>query len=96
LERSGTVIGRLLDRNGQPVPELVLHFDREGEIAKLLGTRTDRDGRFRIDGLVPGQPYHLWYSQTQSQPYEKIQVEPGKVKDLGDAKIELERPGTGA
>ncbi len=96
LERCGTVIGRLLDRNGQPVPELVLHFDREGEIGMELRTRTDRDGRFRIDGLVPGQPYHLWYSQTQSQPYERIQVEPGKVKDVGDAKIELDRPGSDA
>lgn len=96
LDRCGTVIGRLLDRNGQQVPELVLHCDREGEIAKLLGTRTDRDGRFRIDGLVPGQPYHLWNSQTQSQPYERIQVEPGTVKDPGDAKIELDKPGTDA
>jgi hypothetical protein len=75
---------------------LVLHFDREGEIGMELRTRTDRDGRFRIDGLVPGQPYHLWYSQTQSQPYERIQVEPGKVKDVGDAKIELDRPGSDA
>jgi hypothetical protein len=35
-------------------------------------------------------------AQTQSQPYERIQVEPGKVKDLGDAKIERDRPGSDA
>jgi hypothetical protein len=96
LERCGTAIGRLLDRNSQPVPELVLHCDGEDGIGMELGTRTDRDGRFRIDGLVPGQPYRLWHSQTRPQPYERIQVEPGKVKVLGDAHIELERPGTGA
>jgi hypothetical protein len=62
----------------------------------LLGTRTDRNGRFRIDGLVPGQPYHLWYLQNQRVPYARIQVEPGKVKDLGDAKIELDKPGSDA
>jgi len=35
-------------------------------------------------------------AQTQLQPYERIQVEPGTVKDLGDAKIELDKPGTDA
>ena len=93
LERCGAATGRILDRNGQPVPELVLHCERHVGVEFEIGTRTDREGRFRFEGLVPGEPYNLWYGKFQAVPYKAILVEPDKVKDLGDAKIDLDEPG---
>jgi hypothetical protein len=95
LERCGAAIGRLLDPDGQPVAGTILHCDREGGIGMELGVRTDRAGRFRIDGLVAGQPYRLWYSNRQRPPYPTLRIQPGQVKDLGDGRIEPEKPGTG-
>jgi hypothetical protein len=95
LERCGAVVGRLLDGNGQPVAGLILHCDRKGLVSMELATRTDREGRFRIDGLVPGQEYNFWYSYSKPAPYAPLQVEPGQVKDLGDAKINPDPPGPG-
>ena len=93
LERCGAAVGRLLDENGQPVAGSILYCDREGLIGRELTARTDREGRFRIDELVPGQPYHFWYSQSKPSPYATLQIEPGQVKDLGDAKIDPDLSG---
>jgi hypothetical protein len=91
LERCGAATGRILDLNGQPVAGLILHLNRGMDLA----VRTDRDGRFRVEGLVPGQPYDLWYSDLKQPPYKTLQIEPGQVKDLGDAKVDPEKSGAG-
>ena len=44
---------------------------------------SDRDGRFRANGLVPGVRYHL-----RGAAFSVFEVESGKVKDLGQAKAE--------
>jgi len=52
-------------------------------------TTTDKDGKFRIDGLIPGLRYDLTL-KTGTAPdairREKLSVESGKDKDLGDLK----------
>ena len=52
--------------------------------------RTDADGKFRIDGLLPGI---IWYADAHppDQPYrrlifEDLSLKSGETKDLGDAK----------
>jgi RNA polymerase sigma factor (sigma-70 family) len=65
LEPCGSATGRLLDADGQPLADAVVQFYRSA----LLGpgaprTTTGPDGRFRVSGLVPGQPY--WPSRKQS------------------------------
>jgi protocatechuate 3,4-dioxygenase beta subunit len=88
LERCGSAVGRLLDENAQPVAGLILHCDRDSGIAMENGVRTDREGRFRVDGLAPGQPYVIRHSRMKPPSYATFRVEPGQVKDLGDARID--------
>jgi RNA polymerase sigma factor (sigma-70 family) len=51
----------------------------------------DQDGRFRIEGLLPGQHYHVVASDEEvrhgravSHQANGVSVEAGKTKDLGD------------
>jgi len=52
---------------------------------------TDREGRFRIDGLLPGVPYTVVASLEKIGPgnpvthrKDRVTVESGKARDLGD------------
>jgi hypothetical protein len=49
--------------------------------------KTDKDGRFRAEGLVPGQDYILSLPRVL-RVLVNVVVEPGKHKDLGDVKIQ--------
>ena len=59
-------------------------------------TRTDRDGRFRVGNLIPGESYvvhrrvnrPVLYFQTCFGPFT---VKSGEVKNLGQAKIKRDR-----
>lgn len=60
----------------------------------LHGITTDRDGRFRVEGLAPGLVYQINLSGTS--PYitigtvaPRVSVRPGETKDLGDVKGRL-------
>ena len=53
---------------------------------------TDKDGRFRIEGLAPGMKYGLsaWTPRELTKIHILIlgvTVESGQTKDLGDLKI---------
>jgi beta-lactamase regulating signal transducer with metallopeptidase domain len=93
LERCGSAVGRVLDEHGHPVAGRILYCDRDCGIAWENHVRTDREGRFRIDGLAPGQPYIIRYSRAQISLHKTFQLEPGQVKDLGDARIEPDPAG---
>jgi hypothetical protein len=50
---------------------------------------TDKDGKFRIDGLIPGLKYDLGVNDGTPEDVlrrERLTVEPGKANDLGDLK----------
>ncbi|HEY8505470.1 MAG TPA: sigma-70 family RNA polymerase sigma factor, partial [Gemmataceae bacterium] len=94
LEPLGAAIGRVLDRSGRRAAgETVTAVpDRKSEIYPLdiagapwteflrAEAKTGEDGRFRLDGLVPGLRYRVeWGGEPRS-----ITVESGKVTDLGD------------
>jgi RNA polymerase sigma factor (sigma-70 family) len=51
-------------------------------------TTTDNDGRFRLEGLVPGLKYDLEVNdgQVRELTRESLSVESGKVNDLGELK----------
>jgi hypothetical protein len=44
---------------------------------------TDDEGRFVIDGLVPGLTYIISPSE-RADPQIRVVVQPGETKDLGD------------
>jgi len=88
LRALGAANGRMVDKDGQPLAGLVLNVNR----SRLYGpggvqVKTDKDGRFRADGLVPGQKYDLMprdRSLRLTGSATDIVVESGKDKDLGD------------
>lgn len=86
------ITGRIVDETGKALYEngsigVVINGEPEG--TNPLYGKTDWDGRFRIDKLVPGHRYSV---QTYRQPggdwiktaFEKLVLGAGEVRDLGN------------
>jgi RNA polymerase sigma factor (sigma-70 family) len=113
LEPLGATTGRLLDAEGRPWAGLTVKaeltrkiveyrdlpwelIDQFGPITAVTRT-TDAQGRFRLDGLLPGLKYNLVFSDgAELKPgtivpyhYEDLTVESGKTRDVGALKSTL-------
>jgi RNA polymerase sigma factor (sigma-70 family) len=100
----GTIVGRVLDPEGNPLasqaanqinPSLTTpEFEgltRPNPVNSPI--RTDKDGRFRIEALVPGLRYSQTLGRSRNDPgFKDVVVAPGEVKDLGDLKPPTPRP----
>jgi hypothetical protein len=90
LQRYGDVTGRIVDKDGKPVPKVQLFCRVKGVRIvphKLTGPGiTDNDGRFRVKGLIPGLEHQLGVVGPGPRVVS-IVAEPGKTKDLGDVKM---------
>jgi hypothetical protein len=100
----GSVRGRVVDVDGLPMAGVTVATwysdDPASELARYLrqgreAVRTDREGRFLLDGVVPDLKFGL--SLTQGRTFlvgepriGSRQVAPGKVLDLGDLRV---KPG---
>jgi hypothetical protein len=102
LQPSGTLIGRVVDEDGRPRAGLALRnlggiYPEPPADRALLpqstsgsGILVGRDGRFRIDGLIPGLKYGAGAAQGSmglGEVFRDVIVAPGEVEDLGDLKI---------
>ncbi len=84
LRPYGTITGRIVDEDGRPRGGLRLFSPIGG------GTPIGRDGKFRIDGLVPGLTYSAGATEGfmyRGDLYRDVTVDSGEVKDLGDLKL---------
>ena len=101
LEPCGTLSGRLVDRGGLPLAGALLTCERPilfGEdVAEFdkgalpSNIKTDKDGRFRVSGLVPGLKYTLkaWKdSRFAGRAATDLIIRAGEIKELGDIKAE--------
>jgi hypothetical protein len=116
LEPLGGVSGRILDAKGRPWAEVTVraeltrlitaYKDLPWELLEDLGptmeveSKTEREGRFHVNGLLPGLRYNLAFSVGEIKPGAMIAahrmdvtVEAGRTKDLGDIKSEQEADG---
>jgi hypothetical protein len=100
LQPAATLTGRLVDPDGKPLagaylsPKLSWWSAKEGDWATLSQpSSTDKEGRFRIEGLLPGAKYNVDAAReveggnTGSMPQQAIfdaTVQAGETKDLGD------------
>ncbi len=80
----GIITGRIVNGDGEPMGECEL-----GSINLPGGyPPVDKDGRFRIEGLIPGKPYHLELRSNGSQLLGTIardlKIGPGETIDLHD------------
>jgi protocatechuate 3,4-dioxygenase beta subunit len=90
LEPCATLKGRLLDKDGDPVQGVSLHFieaDRMDSTLPLPRGATDRDGRLNYTALVPGARYMVYCDagpgSIQSIATD-LSVSPGEIIDLGE------------
>jgi len=87
LDPCGSVLGRLVHNDGKPAPGVTVAFF--GAYGREAKGDTDRQGRFRVDGLVPGQKYSLTPGLSRLQKdIGEVQVESGRSKDLGDLALQ--------
>jgi RNA polymerase sigma factor (sigma-70 family) len=97
LEPAGTITGRLVDADGQPRPgvSFLIFFEKkdDGSVARHFPERvkTDREGRFRVEGLAVGLRYQI--IEAGKPPNigvavvaTRLSVRAGESKDLGDVK----------
>jgi RNA polymerase sigma factor (sigma-70 family) len=102
----GTITGRILDDEGNPRKTLDLNglgFFSTGSVLPvrldengiLPDARMGGDGRFRIEGLVPGLKYGASASEGimfKGDVFLDVTVAPGEVKELGDLKVVRPKP----
>ena len=105
LGRTGTLLGRLLDEDGQPISGAnvaALYAGQVGnDLARELGRRyerprTDDKGRFRLTGIVPGLQFDLGFvkGRQRLRPETRLDIKPletGKTLDLGDIRMKTEQ-----
>src|SRR5262249_30851689 len=99
LKPWAVVSGRFVTSDGVPRPNarvtLELHGDRLFDPASGYHRtdyfRTDKDGKFRIDALVPGMKYTLTLKDDKGMIvgtiFEDLVLQSGETKDLGDVQV---------
>jgi hypothetical protein len=89
LKPCGSVTGLMLDADGKASPKEVIYGRSESKHMSIATGRwwhlyvsghKDMEGRFRIDGLIPGVKYNLWFG-NQEYP---VTVKPSESRDVGD------------
>jgi hypothetical protein len=55
LETAGTIAGVVLDEEGEPAPRAQVIVGLPIAGLATTATKTDREGRFRVEGLLPGE-----------------------------------------
>jgi hypothetical protein len=102
LERWGALSGQVIDAEGKPVAGAILrlHYPelpRPGLLWRDLEFRSDAQGRFRVECLLPGKEHSLSIvgdakrsiTPAAAEKLTKLSVPAGAVKDLGDIRVKI-------
>jgi hypothetical protein len=77
----------MVDKDGQPRAGLRIDVGGHFYGSTFHELTTDKQGRFRAEGLLPGGEYHVSLARLQRDgPLATVVIEPGKHKDVGDVK----------
>jgi len=95
LQRCATITGRLVDEDGLPCAAWLMGSVHKGQLGIKGGVgafngSAGKDGRFRIEGVIPGLKIGLWagqnYSYYDQHLVPELTLQPGEVRNLGDLK----------
>jgi RNA polymerase sigma factor (sigma-70 family) len=94
LAPAAALTGRLVTPEGKPVADGEVTARHEAAIGSLpAGIRPDKDGKFRIEGLVPGLTYRLglvkgmYLHRLDGAAGGELTFEQGQTRDLGDVVV---------
>ncbi|MBO0698637.1 MAG: carboxypeptidase regulatory-like domain-containing protein, partial [Zavarzinella sp.] len=97
LQKAATITGRLVGDDGEPLADTEISGGIDDNQLGLKGGwygffygKTDKDGKFRIAGLVPGVKQSarvMRRYQPAEQIFEHQAFGAGEVRDLGDVKV---------
>jgi RNA polymerase sigma factor (sigma-70 family) len=98
LKPWGVLTGRFVTGDGQPRPDAEVALERYGErlhdpscgYHRSRSFQTDKDGKFRIEGLVPGLKYTMHFKnkgRLAGTLFEDLTVESGESRNLGDVQV---------
>jgi protocatechuate 3,4-dioxygenase beta subunit len=94
LEPGAVATGRLVDADGKPRPGVALEVRMQPRGSGFWypyppeRIKTDREGRFRLEALVPGCKFHLSDDKGHLSFGDGLRL--GRTKDLGDVRIKGE------
>ena len=91
LEPWGTVTGRLVNADGEALAGCpVFPSAAEPSAHHPMRVTTEKDGNFRIEGLIPGVKYGLAYWEAKGNRIvatgtiaNDLTLKPGETRDLG-------------
>lgn len=96
LQPTATLTGRLVDADGDPRANVNLSgFIEPGQLhitegwGGIFNTTTKKDGRFRVENVLPGIHYTGWIQKTYritGTIFKNLTLKPGETHDLGDIK----------
>jgi hypothetical protein len=105
MQPGATVTGRLVDTDGRPragvALEVWVHDSKEepawpswSRYSSPEGINTDREGRFRIEALLPGYEFNLYEAKgdRRGELLFGDGLRSGQTKNLGDVKIKAREP----
>jgi 5-hydroxyisourate hydrolase-like protein (transthyretin family) len=88
LEKWGSVTGRLVRPDGEPMTNVII------DIGNLLRVRPSKDGKFRVDGLAHNLNYNVsvikepgYGLEISGKNIKDITIKPGETKVLGDIEV---------
>jgi RNA polymerase sigma factor (sigma-70 family) len=95
LQKCATLTGRLVNEAGKPCSAWISGYIHKGQLninggVGLGGAMqvTGKDGRFRLEGIIPGLKIGFWAGSNPSfydqHLVQELTLQPGEVRDLGD------------
>ena len=91
----GAVTGRVFDPDGKPLAGTQVRLNYDSFAAQTLVRRlgvgnevkADKDGRFRIEGVIPGVQFDLYVPDSPSLLAANRRVKGGEALELGEVKL---------